>query len=454
MSEPSGARAPGTRIGALDPRNPMRRLYLGTFLYEGAAGALRFLLPLALAERAVGPAGIGLVVATFALVSLVSRGVAAGLYRYRRARALLLVSGAASTLAFLALPLADGVPLYAGLLALDGFGWAIATTSLLAIVMTHTPRELPSTSAMSWYVGLQGAALAAGAFLGGVSAQLVGVWPALVAFALLPLIAGALIALRLPQPGSVMVEEHATRAATPVAGAGEAAGREHLEGALEDEAVRGLAPPSLSERGLDRLRRLAGAARGLPSPVWSAAIVAAYLNVMNGLLQSFYPLLGIAAGLSLAQVGTLAGLRTGISSIARFAAGWLFDRVDPRRLHLPLLTTSALSVAVLPLTAASFVLTLPFMAFSGISRGLLRVTTSAAAMDALAGRRAGPAAAVMTAGLDAGKIVGPLLGGLVAAVVGLEAMFVSLPLAFLALAVVVSLAGRTGRRADGAALGA
>ena len=37
-----------TRMSALDERNPMRRVYAGTFLFEGAAGGLRFLLPLGL----------------------------------------------------------------------------------------------------------------------------------------------------------------------------------------------------------------------------------------------------------------------------------------------------------------------------------------------------------------------------------------------------------------------
>lgn len=426
--DPPVASATPERIGALDPRNPMRRIYAGTFLFEGAAGALRFLLPLVLADRGVGPAGIGTVVAVFALVSLVSRGAAAGLYRYRRAQRLILVAGIASTIAFLAMPLAGGVPAYAALMAVDGFGWAIVTTSLLAIVITHTPPELPSTSAMSWYVGIQGAALATGAFVAGIVAQIAGVWPALVVFAFLPVIAAVLIAMRLPPPGTVMVREHADRAAEPI-DAGE------LEEALEDEPMRDYVSPSLSARGMERVRGVMRAARGLPPAVWSAAVVAAYLNVMNGIIQSFFPLLGVASGLSLAQVGTLSGIRTAISSVARFGAGWFFERVDKRRMHLPLLTASALSVALLPLTAASFILTLPLMAFSGISRGLLRVTTGAAAMDALAGRRAAPAAAIMTAGLDVGKIVGPLLGGLVAAVFGLEAMFFVVPLVFLAIAV-------------------
>jgi predicted MFS family arabinose efflux permease len=74
-------------------------------------------------------------------------------------------------------------------------------------------------------------------------------------------------------------------------------------------------------------------------------------------------------------------------------------------------------------------------------------------MDALKGQRAGPAAAVMTAGLDVGKIVGPLLGGLVAAAFGLEMMFVIIPLGFLAAAIVVSIAARQQRRDSGASHG-
>ena len=74
-----------------------------------------------------------------------------------------------------------------------------------------------------------------------------------------------------------------------------------------------------------------------------------------------------------------------------------------------------------------------------------------AAMDALSGRRAGPAAAVMTAGLDVGKIVGPLIGGFVASLLGLEAMFVIVPLAFLLVAYAGALAGRRRRGGDPAA---
>ncbi|MFO1541162.1 MAG: MFS transporter, partial [Chloroflexota bacterium] len=184
---------------------------------------------------------------------------------------------------------------------------------------------------------------------------------------------------------------------------------------------------------------------GLPAVVWAAALVAAYLNVMNGILQSFFPLLGLSLGMTLAQVGMLSSVRVGVSSLARFAAGPIFSRVDARRLHLPLLTLSAVTVVSLPWLATSWLLALPALALNGICRGLLRVTSGAAAMDALRGERTGAAAAVMTAGLDVGKMIGPLAGGLVASVAGLPATFVVVPLAFLALAIALDLAGRRGR---------
>ena len=93
---------------------------------------------------------------------------------------------------------------------------------------------------------------------------------------------------------------------------------------------------------------------------------------------------------------------------------------------------SAVTLALLP-SAGTYLLHLPLFALNGVSRGLLRVTTSAAAMEETPGHQAGMAAAVMTAGLDVGKMLGPLIGGLVAAVIGLEAMFRLVPFVFLVL---------------------
>jgi len=404
----------------LDPRNPLSGVYIATMLFELAEGGLRFLLPIHLAGKGVGEEGIGFVVAVFAATSLLSRGIAGGAFRYDRARRLIILAGVASTGAFLFLPFTDTALGAALLMAGDGFGWGMATTVLLAVVMTVSPRTMSSASAMGWYVGFQGIALALATTVGGVLAQLLGVEAAMLVLATVPALAGVLIALRLPRADDARIPEGATRE--------EARARQTFR-------ARVTGAPGAVARTLV----------GLPAVVWGAALVAAYLNVMNGILQSFFPLLGLSLGMTLAQVGTLSSVRVGVSSLARFAAGPLFSRVDPRTLHIPLLTLSAMTVVSLPWLATSWLLTLPALALNGICRGLLRVTSGAAAMDALRGERTGAAAAVMTAGLDVGKMIGPLAGGFVAAAAGLPATFVVVPLVFLALALTLEIAGRRTR---------
>lgn len=391
----------------LDPRNPIAGLYLVAGLFELAEGALRFLVPINLDARGLTPAQIGFVIFAFSLTSLLSRGVAGVLFRPDRARALIIGAGLASTVAYLLTPFVTDVAAFTVLMAFDGFGWGIATTCLLTMVMLCTPTTISPASAMGWYIGFQGIAFAAATTVGGVLGQAIGVTGAMLALATLPVAAAVLISIRLPPV--VRPTDAPDLPGAPVEGHG--IGREPVRG--------GALRASLRQVGL------------LPFAVWSAALVAVYLNVMNGLLASFFPLLGLAMGLSIAQVGTLSSIRSGISSIGRFGAGWLFDRVGPTRLHAPLLTVSAATLALLP-AAGSYLAVLPLVAANGLSRGLLRVTTSATAMEATPGHQAGMAAAVMTAGLDVGKMLGPLIGGLVAASIGLEAMFRTVPFGFLA----------------------
>lgn len=403
----------------LDPRNPIAGIYLATGLFELAEGALRFLVPINLDARGLTPVQIGFVIFAFSLTSLLSRGVAGALFRPDRARALIIGAGLASTIAYLLTPFVSDVAAFTILMAFDGFGWGVATTCLLTMVMLCTPTTIPPAVAMGWYIGFQGIAFAIATTVGGVLGQAIGIGGAMLILATLPVMAAVLISVRLP-PVLRTTDDPARVIGSQV------------EAVLMNR--RSTVMASVRRVGL------------LPFAVWSAALVAVYLNVMNGLLQSFFPLLGLAMGLSVAQIGTLSSVRSGISSVARFGAGWLFARVQPSRIHLPLLTMSAATLALLP-SAGTYLLSLPLFALNGVSRGLLRVTTSATAMEETPGHQAGMAAAVMTAGLDIGKMLGPLIGGLVAAVIGLEAMFRTVPFAFLGIYALLYLISRRRRDA-------
>src|SRR5215218_3961003 len=126
----------------LDPRNPLAGIYLSTTLFELAEGALRFLVPLHLDQQGLGPEAIGIVLFAFAAASLLARGFTAGVYTHVRARRLIFGAGLASTLAYLLVPFVqDSVVLFGILLAIDGFGWGVATTTLLAVMMVSTPKS-------------------------------------------------------------------------------------------------------------------------------------------------------------------------------------------------------------------------------------------------------------------------------------------------------------------------
>ncbi len=402
----------------LDPRNPLAGLYVATGLFELAEGALRFLVPINLDARGLTPAQIGLVIFAFSLTSLLSRGVAGALFRPDRARALIIGAGLASTIAYLLTPFVSDLASFTLLMAFDGFGWGVATTCLLTMLLLCTPSTIPPAVAMGWYIGFQGLSMAIATTVGGVLGQAIGIGTGMLVLATLPVLAAVFISVRLPPV--LRSTEDPAHIAEP--------------DGTPRRPLRSVIAAAIRRTGL------------LPFAVWSAALVAVYLNVMNSLLQSFFPLLGLGLGLSVAQIGTLSSVRSGVSSVARVGAGWLFGHIQPGRLHLPLLAMSAATLAILP-SVGTYLVMLPLFAANGISRGLLRVTTSATAMVETPGHQAGMAAAVMTAGLDVGKMIGPLIGGIVAGAIGLEGMFRIVPFAFLGLYLVLFLAGeRMGRR--------
>ena len=411
----------------LDPRNPLAGVYLATTLFELSEGALRFLVPLNLDARGLGPESIGLVIFAFSATSLFARGVTAGIFRHGRARHLIIGAGLASTFAYLLTPFMREIWQFTLLMSIDGFGWGVATTALLAVMMISKPTWMSSAVAMGWFVGFQGIAFALATTLAGVLADSFGIQAAMLTLATVPVMAASLISIRLPRP---------TLVDAPDEGAGALA-------ADEPEARRG-SRVGRSFRSANRT------IRALPFAVWAATVTALYLNVMNGLLASFFPLLGLRLGLTFGEIGSLSSMRSAVSSVARFGAGWIFARIPAHRLHVPLLTISAGTLIILP-SISAYAFQFPLFALNGMSRGLLRVTTGAAAMDSMKGSQVGIAAAAMTAGLDMGKMVGPLIGGFVAAAFGLDVMFRVVPLGFLLLYLVLYVATPRHRLRPGTA---
>src|SRR3954447_8110060 len=374
-------------------------VYLSVFLFVAGNSALTVLIPVYLSEHGhLSNAQIGLVVGAFGLSSLVARLPVGMAYTARRGNTFLLAGGLLNAAAYALLPLVHGAVAFAALMALNGIGWSIATTAQLALLVARPPGGVSTAAAMGWFSGATGLGNMAAGGVGGVIADRIGLGPTFYVLAVTPVV-GALLMVRTSQV---------------------------LEKPSEESEQR-------------RSWRLL---RQMPLAVWAGVLVMFFINGLNALQNTFYPVLAIAAGLSLTQIGAASSLRSWASSSSRFGSGPLFQRFDPAGLTLPLIVLGTLATAAIPSVITSFALQVPLFLFTGLSRGVLRVTGSADAFDAVGDRGHGLTPALLYGGLDLGKIVLPVVGGLVAHAWSIATMLRVVPLGLLVLYLALALPAR------------
>ncbi|HZO96709.1 MAG TPA: MFS transporter [Gaiellaceae bacterium] len=382
--------------------------YLSVFLFSAGASALSVVLPVYLARDAgLGPAAIGGVVGAFAVASLAARLPAGLSYSARRGGVFLVLGGACSAAAFATIPSTTSPAALGALSALNGVGWSVATTAQLALLVARRPGGVSTAEAMGWFSGATALGNVAAGVLGGGVADLVGLRTSFWVLAATPL-AGALLMARLAgRPGSEPAGG-GRRARTP--------------------AWRSLA--------------------GLPLAVWVGVLVMFFINGLNAVTNTFHPVLALAAGLSLTQIGALSSVRSWASSSSRFGSGPVFSRIEPASLTLPLVVAGSLATSAIPSVISSFALQVPLFLLAGLSRGLLRVTGSADAFDGAGDdeRRHGVTAALLYGGLDLGKVAGPVIGGVVAGAFGIATMFRVVPAGFLVLYLALAIPARRALR--------
>jgi hypothetical protein len=381
-----------SRFRALAP------VYVSVFLFVAGNSALTVLIPVHLARNGhLSTAAIGLVVGAFGLSSLVARVPVGLAYTARRGNAFLVAGALLNAAAYALLPVVHGAPLFALLMALNGIGWSIATTAQLALLVARPPGGVSTAAAMGWFSGATGLGNMAAGVLGGFIADQIGLGTTFYVLAVTPVV-GALLMVRTSQ-----VLEQPT-----------------------EEADR----PSW---------RLLGQ---MPLALWAGVLVMFFINGLNALQNTFYPVLAVAAGLSLTQIGGASSLRSWASSSSRFGSGPLFQRFDPAGLTLPLIVLGALATVAIPSVIDSFLLQIPLFLLTGLSRGLLRVTGSADAFDAVGDRGHGLTSALLYGGLDLGKIVLPVVGGVVAHAWSIATMLRVVPLGLLLLYLALALPAR------------
>lgn len=365
-------------------------LYIASSILTLGEGGFQLLTPLYMFERNISPLVIGGAVSAYGLVSLLLRIPAGAMYRTHRAWMLIAGGTALSSISFALLTLTADPVLLTALIALDGAGFAIATTAVMAALIERRPEGANAGSIMGWYTGSIGAGYALSGFVGGPLGDALGTRAAILVLAIVPLVAGLLLCL--------VVQATAPERAAP--------------------------QPRIGAAWWHDIR-------GLPAVVWLAFFVTLYINLVSGVVLTFFPIYGLAIGLTLTQVGFLQGIHGAAAAAVRFLSGAVFRFVSYERTLPVMVVLSGVSVAAIGGVKILVVLAVAW-GMLGVARGLLRVASAAVVMDH-AGEtdtQRGAASGVYLAGLDLGKIVGPLLGGLGAGTVGLRPTFLAASLAF------------------------
>lgn len=357
-------------------------LYAASAVLTVGEGSFGLLVPPYMHGRGSSDVLVGTAISVYGIVSLLARLPAGALYRSHRAWQLIGFGTVLSSAAFFLLTRASSPGLLIAFVALDGAGFAIASTANMAALIDRRPPGSDAGSIMGWYTGSLGAGYAVSGFVGGAVGDALGPGGAIAVLALVPLAAGLSLSL-------------AMRSTAPV--------RTHTE-----------------------KTRLLHGFRGLPALVWLAFFVTLYINLVSGVVLTFFPIYGLAIGLSLTQIGFLTGIHGIASSVVRFLSGAVFRWVSYERTLPAMIVLSGLSVALIGGVRALVVLAVAWGGL-GLARGLLRVASAALVMDGAGTTDAsrGAASSVYLAGLDFGKILGPLAGGLGSSTIGLRGTFLA-----------------------------
>jgi MFS family permease len=371
-------------------------LFAASVVFTLGDGSVQLLLAPHLQAQGVSAPVIGPIVAAYSVAALVTRFVTGAIYRADRVRYLVPFGCLVQAGSFLLLANNTSPIVLAIATATNGLGFAIASTGGLAAVMELRPGS-NAGSLMGWYTGFIGAGYALANVAGGFAGDLLGLSRAITVLAVLPVLAaGGLAAAtwRMP-PGAPEAEpEHGRR-----------------------------------KIGLGVLTRTS-------AYVWLAFFCALHINLLSGVLLTFFPLYGLVIGLSLTQVGSLTGLSSGVSSALRFLTPALFSRMSYRPFLPWMVVLGGLSTAALTISRSFAILAAAWVGI-GLSRAILRVSSAALVMDTVHGDRdRGAASGVYMSGLDLGKIIGPLLGGVSVNRLGYEPTFLlaglGIPLVFFA----------------------
>lgn len=357
-------------------------LFAATTLSTLGDGSIQVLVAPLLQGKGLAQTVIGVVVGAYSASALLFRLAGGSLLQGARIGRLIPLGSLLSALSFLILPRLTDPLLLSATMALNGLGFALVSTGgLVAIIAAREGRA--SGPLMGWYNGFISIGYSLAGFIGGVVADRLGLELGIRGLALIPLLTACVMwsVLRRIPPESLVPPSR----------------------------------PASTGPTKNRYRRL--------SPlVWLAFFVTVHINLLAGVLSTFFPLYGLVIGLSLSRIGALQGFHSAAASVIRFMTPLIFRAVRPRSLQPWMVILGGLAVTGLAIVF-DYRLLLGCWAVLGLTRGILRVSSSALMMDSSDGHDRGTASGVYLAGLDVGRIVGPLLGGVSVQLLGYRGTF-------------------------------
>jgi MFS family permease len=352
-----------------------------------ADGCSQTLLTPLLHGQGKDPATIGLLVAVSSVVALLVRIPGGLLYRPGRVRPMMAGALAVAALATLAHPLVASALGFAGVRLVYGIGYSVSTTVNMAVFVDSISEEGERRRASGMYASAMASGYTFGGFAGGFLGQALGFTGAYVVIAALWL--AALLPVLARRQAAVEDKPRPASAAAPAQAFG----------------------------------------RVLLDPLILSMILAGFIiNMQQSLFVTFTPLVLLAIGLGVSEVGVMRGVFSLTNAITRPAAGYVLDRVDHHRAQLwgIVLNASALFLFFLPLGFGPY---LVLAVAAGFGRAVAVVANTVALTQDVDPARVsrGVASGILNAALDLGNIVGPVLGGVITSVAGLDRLWIIAP---------------------------
>jgi len=309
VADPSESPEPAEDSGAKRRRFSRTEIVLFGLIFAlsvGEGGA-RFLSPVYLKDQGAAVGSIGLALSGFGTAALAARFLIGSTFRATTVRLTIAISAAASTASLFLITTTSSTAVFSTLIAIHGMGWGVMATVLLTLIMAG--KEKGSAAAIiGFYVGVEGLGRTGSPILAGILGGAFG-------------------------PSTGMRIHTVLFAVTALVGV-----------ALLRDAR---AEPVVGERPRPQRRIDLSRFRHVPLAAWVAALTGFYLNTTNAVLNTFFPLLGLTLGFSLAQIGSLAGARSAVSALIRFVAHKAFDVIPFRVQFAPLYLLNAISASLI-----------------------------------------------------------------------------------------------------------